>query len=344
MAESAEPEYTQVILKNGRYENPWKDFKFPNFGKLMKFLFATRDRSSIPSARELDKTLPVEAPDYQKLNNPPGNDIQVTWIGHATVLVQFDGVSVLTDPIFSQRCSMSQWFGPKRFRPVPCQIKDLPKIDIVVISHNHYDHLDHGSVVELNQRFGSDLAWYVPAGTKAWMSDVGCKNVTEMSWWDEQAFRPNPSIKLACTPCQHWCKRSVTDTNKALWCSWLVKGPRHSFYFAGDTGYCDGFKQIGRKYGPISFAAIPIGAYEPRDFMKSQHVNPEEAVKIHEDIQSEHSLGIHWATFKLTVEHYLEPRSKLAEELRRKGLSLSSFFTLPHGRVHTVNKDKLGDS
>ncbi|XP_052091308.1 N-acyl-phosphatidylethanolamine-hydrolyzing phospholipase D-like isoform X2 [Mytilus californianus] len=330
-----------IVLKNGCYENPWKGFKFPGLGGLLKFIFISKDNSNIPKSQELDKTLPVEKPDFARLNNPPPNDIQVTWIGHASVLVQFDGLTVLTDPIFSQRASMSQWFGPKRFRPIPCEVQELPNINIVVISHTHYDHLDHGSVQQLNERFGKDLAWYVPKGTKQWMTNVGCENVTELTWWEESVFPKNTDVKLVCTPCQHWCKRNLIDTNKALWGSWIVKGPNYSFYFAGDTAYCEGFEQIGRKYGPFSFAAIPIGAYEPRNFMKNQHVNPEEAVKIHEDIKAENSLGIHWGTFKLTTEHYLEPRSKLTEELKNKNIPISSFFTLPHGRVHVIGKDKL---
>ena len=164
----------------------------------------------------MDKILPVETPDFDRLNNPPVNDIQVTWIGHASVLVQFDGVSVLTDPIFSERCAPTQWSGPRRFRPVPCEIKKLPKVDIVVISHTHYDHLDHGSVKQLNERFGKDLSWYVPAGSKQWMTNVGCENVTELSWWEEATFPNKPDIKLAFTPAQHWCRRNLMDFNKVI--------------------------------------------------------------------------------------------------------------------------------
>ena len=136
------------------------------------------------------------------------------WIGHASILVQFDGITVLTDPIFSNRCSPSQLFGDKRYRPPPCEIEELPTVDAVVISHTHYDHLDLNSVKRLNQKFGDKLRWYVPMGTKQWMMRVGCKNVIELSWWEEDKFPGNPEIKFACTPTQHWCKRTIFDTNK----------------------------------------------------------------------------------------------------------------------------------
>ena len=138
------------------------------------------------------------------------------WIGHATVLAQLDGFTVMTDPVFSQRASVSQWLGPKRYRDPPCTIDELPKLDAVLISHNHYDHLDHGSVVALNKRFGKDLKWFVPLGLKRWFSEVGCENVVEMTWWDEQKVEGSDSkgVRVACTPCQHWCKRGAVDDNR----------------------------------------------------------------------------------------------------------------------------------
>ncbi|KAJ8301568.1 hypothetical protein KUTeg_020555 [Tegillarca granosa] len=239
--------YTQPLFdeKSKTYKNPWKTWSEPQFTNVLKFIWGETDHSNIPETRVLDKELPVLTPDFARLKSFPKSGVQMMWIGHASVLVQFDGISVLTDPVFSQRASPLQIMGPKRYRPPPCKIEELPHVDAVVISHNHYDHLDYGSVKKLNAKFGDKLWWYVPAGTKQWMVDTGCSNVVELSWWEESKYPNDPKISFA------------------LWGSWVVKGPNHSFYFAGDTGYCEGFKQIGRKYGPITSAAIPIGAYEP---------------------------------------------------------------------------------
>ncbi|XP_050413923.1 N-acyl-phosphatidylethanolamine-hydrolyzing phospholipase D isoform X1 [Patella vulgata] len=333
-------ELTRPLFKDGCFYNPWKTWRDPKLTNLFKFIVTEKDNSNIPGEKELDIHLPIIQPDLTEFDRPVLTGVKTMWIGHASVLVKFDDITVLTDPVFSERCSIVSFAGPKRYRRVPCQIKDLPKIDAVVISHNHYDHLDLSSVKELNQKFGKDLRWYVPQGMKKWMSDSGCENVEEMTWWEEQQFPGKPDVKFVSTPAQHWSKRGVTDTNKALWGGWAVIGPKHSFYFAGDTGYCEGFKEIGEKYGPFTLAAIPIGAYEPRWFMCPQHVDPVEAVDIHLDIKAEHSLGIHWGTFKLTYEPYMEPKEKLEEELKKRSISLDEFITLKHGEIKTVGYDE----
>ena len=198
------------------------------------------------------------------------DSIQVTWIGHATVLVQMEGLNILTDPVFSEYCGNIQRFGVKRYRPVPCTVDELPDIDAVCISHNHYDHLDHDTVCDLNKRFRDKVHWYVPLGLLKWMKNCGCKNVVELEWWDEHShpkFTENSKatpVKFAFTPAQHWCRRGLNDVNEVLWGSWSIIGPRHRFFFAADSGYCHIFKQIGKRYGPFDLAAIPIGAYEPR--------------------------------------------------------------------------------
>lgn len=331
-------ELVKPIYKSGVFKSPFDTWKFPSFWDLMGLMKAFRfnDTSGIPlgNQEKLDRTLPIVKPDNEKMQNPPQSGVQVMWIGHASVLVQIDGISVLTDPVFSARCSPLQIYGNKRFRDPPCTIEELPNIDAVVISHNHYDHLDYNSVKALNKRFGSKLCWYVAQGQAQWMKSSGCENVVELSWWDEHRQEKNgKEFVFACTPSQHWCQRTAFDRNKALWCSWVVKGPENSLFFGGDTGYCSAFKQIGKKYGPITFAAIPIGAYCPRWFMKPQHVDPEEAVQVHEDLGAKTSIGIHWGTFKMSVEPYMEPKEKLAEAVKKKGLSADAFYTLYHGEV-----------
>lgn len=205
--------------------------------------------------------MPVVEPDTDSLQNPPEDGLQVTWIGHATVLVQMDGLNILTDPVLQDYIGPTRFGSTKRYRPLPCKVNDLPKIDAVIISHNHYDHLCSATVDELNKRFGNEICWYVPMGTGQWMMDCGCENVQEMDWWNG---KKQGSVMFYFTPSQHWCRRGVSDENLALWGSWSIVGQKHRFFFGGDTGYCDVFKIIGEKFGPFDLAAIPIGAYEPR--------------------------------------------------------------------------------
>ncbi|KAM7334103.1 hypothetical protein ACRRTK_007423 [Alexandromys fortis] len=217
--------------------------------------------------------------------------------------------------------------------PPPCTISELPPIDAVLISHNRYDHLHYGSVLALNERFGSGLRWFVPLGLLDWMQKWGCEDVIELDWWEENFVPGHDKVTFVFTPSQHWCKRTL------LWGSWSVLGLWNRFFFAGDTGYCPGFKEIGKRFGPFDLAAIPIGAYEPRWFMKYQHVDPEDAVRIHIDIQTKRSVGIHWGTFALANEHYLEPPAKLKEALERYGLKTEDFFVLKHGESRYLNTD-----
>ncbi|XP_025096371.1 N-acyl-phosphatidylethanolamine-hydrolyzing phospholipase D-like isoform X2 [Pomacea canaliculata] len=328
-----EEEYSMPVIKNGKFHNPWDTWRQPSFSGIMKLFITTKNETNLPSEEDLDEILPIFTPDIREFDRSLISGVRMLWIGHATVVAQLDGFTVMTDPVFSMRSSPIQAIGPKRIRKPPCTIEELPKVDAVVISHNHYDHLDYASVVALNQRFGENLQWFVPMGLKGWMNNAGCENVVEMTWWQEHEVQSHPGVKVACTPCQHWCKRNVSDTNEVLWSSWCILGPKNSFHFAGDTGYCCGFKQIGRKYGPFTAAAIPIGAYHPRWFMSPQHVDPQQAVDIHQDIQSKSSLGIHWGTFMLTYEPYLEPRELLKLELEKREMNPSSFVTVNHGAI-----------
>ena len=168
------------------------------------------------SSQELDRQLPILRPDFDLLSKPPERGIRTTWIGHATVLIQMEGASVLMDPVFSERCSPSQWFGPKRFRSAACQVDELPEINAVLISHNHYDHLDANSVRTLNDRFGPRLRWYVPLGLKSWMRDMSCDNVVELDWWEEDVIPDVPDVKIAFVPSCHWTKRTPRNEYKVF--------------------------------------------------------------------------------------------------------------------------------
>ncbi|XP_782815.3 N-acyl-phosphatidylethanolamine-hydrolyzing phospholipase D isoform X2 [Strongylocentrotus purpuratus] len=334
---------TPSRFRNGRYENPWETWSMPSFGNVLKWWLFSKNNSNVPSKSTLEKTLPVLKPAHDEIKVPPISGVRVTWIGHATALVQFDGISVLTDPVFSDRCGPMSWMGPKRYRPPPCQVKDLPKIDAVVISHSHFDHLDAPSVSALNARFGSDLRWFVPLGVLDWMAGMGCENVIEMDWWQENCIPTHSDVTFAFTPAQHWGQRTPTDRFKTLWGSWCIMGPNNSFFFAGDTGYCRGFEEIGRRYGPFDLAAIPIGAYEPRWFKRPVHCSPTEAVQIHEDVNSRKSVGIHWGTFRLGSEHYLDPPKEMKKALESKGLPLEDFFVMKHGESRLLLEEMETD-
>jgi N-acyl-phosphatidylethanolamine-hydrolysing phospholipase D len=323
---------------------------FPNIGHEGTFSDFLKWRRTVvkvetPTAEELEK-LPVLDLDSQRLENPPKDKIQVTWIGHASVLVQWDGWNVLADPIFSERCSPVQFAGPARVRPSPVQAEDLCcPIDAVVISHNHYDHLDKDSVIGLAKRHPPPM-WFVPLGMKKWMADCGVRNVVEMDWSEEAVLSSADKVdlKVSCLPCQHWCSRTPTDKNKCLWSSWLcsTSGNGANFFFGGDTGYCPMFKKVGDLHGPISFSAIPIGAYghpTERWFHSPSHMNPEEAVKTHSDLKSKQSLGIHWGTFQLTAEPILEPPQLLKEALKTSGISPDEFVVFKHGETRTYKKE-----
>jgi N-acyl-phosphatidylethanolamine-hydrolysing phospholipase D len=259
----------------------------------------------------------------------------VTWISHATALLQINGMNVITDPIFSERASPFSFIGPKRKVPLNITPEQLPHIDVVVISHNHYDHLDQASVEKLNSQAGGPPLFLVPLGVKEWMAGVGITNVREMDWWDKTSAG---KLDISFVPAQHWSARSLTDRSETLWGGWVIKtaeGAPHPFsvFFAGDTGYSKDFQDIGRKFGSFDFALIPIGAYAPRWFMHGQHVDPEQAVQIHKDVHAKRSIGIHWGTFELADEPLDEPPQLLAEAVKKAGLPAQEFTVLKHGET-----------
>ncbi|XP_038068617.1 N-acyl-phosphatidylethanolamine-hydrolyzing phospholipase D-like [Patiria miniata] len=344
---------TKSVLEHGRYRNPrsWDTWRQPSFITAIKLMF-TRSQNGLPSKQELERTLPMNVTNGTVIGSPPDSGIKVTWFGHASLLVQFDGVSILTDPIFSSFCGPASLVGYKRYRPAPCTVEELPKVHAVVISHSHFDHLDLPTVKQLNRKFKSDLRWFVPSGMKSWFTRAGVEDVVELIWWEDtcnyiQLGRDTSTrVRFFFTPAQHWSMRNGIDTNKSLWGSWSILGPNNRFFFAGDTGYCSNvFKEIGQKFGPFDVAAIPIGAYKPKALLSPQHVDPSEAVQIHSDIQARHSVGIHWGTFELGKEHYLAPREDLKKALEKARLDGHNidFFTLQHGETMLLADKKTGN-
>lgn len=299
----------------------------PEFLDFLKWRWR-RLYKNIPPPEAYDLPVARNDPAFLKANQ---DKTTLTWIGHATVLLQLHGKNILTDPHFSERASPVQWAGPKRVVPPGLSMAALPRIDMVVISHDHYDSLDKPSIMALYNRTGGDrTVFFVPLGLKAWFEDLGIKRVHEMDWWEKQPYQ---DLEVIAVPARHWSKRRPFERNKTLWGGWIIRSPEFSFFFCGDTGYSRVFKEIGDRFGPMDLSAIPIGAYAPRPFMQSHHVTPEEAVQIHLDVRSKKSVAIHWGTFILTDEPLDEPPKRLQRALAKKGLSRNAFWVLQHGQT-----------
>lgn len=267
------------------------------------------------------ESLPLDTPNFQA---PKPN---ATWLGHATYLIQFSDLNLITDPVFSKRCSPSQLVGPKRYTPMPIDKRDLPDIDVVLISHNHYDHLDKASILYLHKRY--QPLFVLPAGVRAWFERLGITHNLELSWWQEAEVRGH---RIFCLPAQHFSGRGVKK-NTTLWCSWMLEHPESRMYFAGDTGYSKDFKDINKVFPNVDIALLPIGAYAPESFFGPVHCSPEEAVQMHIDLQAKHSLAMHWGTFILTLEPIEEPPKRIAAAMKNRGLAQDAFQVLRHGQT-----------
>lgn len=256
---------------------------------------------------------------------------RVTWIGQATVLIQHAGINVLTDPMFSERASPVSFAGPSRVTAPGLSFDELPPIDLVVISHDHFDHLDRQSI----RRLGNGPRYFVPLGLKDWLADAGIDpaRVVELDWWQQATADALPvDVDVVATPAQHVSGRSLTDRNQRLWASWVVRWPDFSIWFGGDTGYNEHqFKAIGKRFDGFDLAIIPIGSYAPRAYMRNFHLDPEQAVQVHQDVRARRSMAVHWGTFDLTAEHLLEPPQLLEDALRTAGLAPEVFTPFAFG-------------
>lgn len=272
--------------------------------------------------------LPRRQPDVALLRDNRSRNL-LTWIGHSSFLLQFAGRNLITDPHLSARASPFTFAGPKRYTEPAMTYADLPPMDIALISHNHYDHLDEPTVRRL-AREHPQLHFVVPLGVKAWFLKRGIDRVTELDWWDSADIG---GLKVHAVPAQHFSGRGAHDGNATLWCGFVVESADQRCYFAGDTGYSPDFADIGQRFAPIDLALIPIGAYAPRWFMQAMHINPDEAVLIHQDIGAKQSVAMHWGTFRLTEEPLDEPPQHLTAALDRAGIARERFWVLEHGET-----------
>jgi N-acyl-phosphatidylethanolamine-hydrolysing phospholipase D len=257
----------------------------------------------------------------------------LTWIGHSTFLFQRDGLNIVTDPHLSRRASPSQFAGPKRFVDPAMGFADLPRLDLALISHNHYDHLDDITVRRL-ARDHEGITFVVPMGLKKWFARRRIQNVIELDLWQSADVH---GASVHCVPVQHFSGRSATDRNATLWCGFVMQmRDGYRMFFAGDTGYSRDFRDIGQRFAPIDLSLLPIGAYDPRWFMQPVHVNPEEAVRIHQDVKSRQSVAMHWGTFRLTLEPLDEPPKKLREALAAAKVPEENFWVMRPGETRRL--------
>ncbi len=252
----------------------------------------------------------------------------VTWIGHSTCFIQCDGINILTDPVWSDKIGPVSWAGDARAVDPGIELNKLPPIDIVLISHNHYDHLDEQTILTLAKNPAT--RFFVPLRIRDWFEDRGISNVEELDWWEGVSYN---GLKIICTPTQHFSGRWLSDHNSTLWCSWVVLGKKRRLYFGGDTGYFNGFTDIGKKFGPFDLTVLPIGAYEPRELMKPVHMNPADAVQAFLDLKGKKMMAVHWGTFKQTDEPLEEPPKKLQEEIVKRNLHPEDFLIFMVGET-----------
>jgi len=322
------------------FKNPWPSFTAPTFPALFKTRFTNSNKNFVPVPSTRETLVQVRKPDFTLTKS----GLKATWIGHASFLIETTreqdaerGVRILLDPVWSDRVGPYGLVGPVRFTPPPCTIDELPQIDAVCISHDHYDHLDSDTLKKVNAKENGNLHFVVSLGVKAVLLNLGigirAEQITELDWWDsiQLSVTGAGSVNLTCAPAQHQSGRAPFGTGKfwtTLWCSWILQEPSPAgkkLFFAGDTGYCHvtsdaqlshhsaphppcpAFAEIGLLYGPFDLALLPIGCYSPRSVLSGQHSSPEDSIAIHKDVKSKKSIGMHYGAIRGGISAYYEP-------------------------------------
>jgi L-ascorbate metabolism protein UlaG (beta-lactamase superfamily) len=311
-----------------KFRNPGETFK-PSFLDVLRWSLTRR---------------PKRWPKFVKNNvHPPPpalvatGELAVTFIGHSSFLLRFHGATILTDPVLSERSSPVSWAGPKRVRPPGLTFEQLPRVDFVLLSHDHYDHADRATLARLGEAFNSLFV----AGLKnaPFLRSLKIKQIVELDWW--QSHRINDDATVTMTPARHFSGRTPWGRDTTLWGGFMLEMEGWRIYYAGDSGYGGHFKEIGRRFPNPDLAFIPIGAYEPRWFMSRVHINPAEAVEAHFDVGARKSIAMHFGTFQLTDEDIDEPAQALGSALAEKGIAPEKFRTLEPGQTVLLRKSEL---
>lgn len=315
---------------DGRFRNPWPDAEPRSLKALFRWW---RDRMrNRPPDRAKDPAFPRMEPAFATPRAAP-DQLTITWIGHSVLLLQIGGKNVLTDPQFGKRASPVSFAGPARWVAPGVALDALPPIDLVLLSHNHYDHLDIGSVQAIARRW-PEAPWVVPLKLGTFLLHLGVAHAIELDWWERRAVA---GLEIAATPAQHFSARTPFNRNRTLWCGFTLAAGERRVFFAGDTGYHPEFGRIGTELGPFDAALLPVGAYEPAWFMQPIHMNPEEAVRAFGDLTDGGARGvlvpIHWGTFRLTVEPMDEPPARTRAAWSAAGLPAERLWVPRHGET-----------
>ena len=320
----------------GGFRNPWPHAQAHGLRDFLKWSLVERRRN--PRRHDPDpSTFARVAPGFVAPRAAPG-EITVTWVGHTSFLIQISGLNVLTDPIWSERASPVQFAGPRRWVAPGIDFDRLPPIDCVVLSHDHYDHLDSGTVSRIAARYPA-ATWFAPLGVGSFLRQRGARDVTERDWWEQAAAGP---LELTCVPAQHFSGRSLGGRNQTLWCGWSLRSGSRAALFAGDTALHPEFGSIASRCGPFEIAVLPIGAYEPRWFMGSVHMNPEDCVEAARRLtagQGDKRIIVaasHWGTFKLTDEPMDEPPVRMRSAWQVAGFEADDLWIMRHGETRKL--------
>ena len=320
-----------------RYSNPWPGSVEHGLGSLLKWM-AERARQRRPAdpPRASFTTL---SPAFHSPRASEGT-LTATWVGHASTLLQLGSLNILTDPMWGERASPVRFAGPRRWVQPGIWFEDLPPVDLVVLSHDHYDPFDRRTLRRIARRH-TDARWVAPVGVGRHLRRLGATAVSEHGWWDRETTT-DLGLTVACTPAKHFSGRTPWSRNRTLWSGWVLKAGGRSVFFAGDTAWHPEFPQIARRFGPFDLSLIPIGAYEPQWMMQPVHMNPEEAVRAYGDVAAVHRergwtspamVPIHWGTFKLSDEPLDEPPRRLMAAWAAAGHDPRSLWLLQHGET-----------
>ncbi|QTN33824.1 MBL fold metallo-hydrolase [Akkermansiaceae bacterium] len=317
---------------NPRFSNPWPHPKHGLRDVIRwKLGLGIREQARLPDAP--DTPAPWAPLDPESIAGVPPSGWRAVWLGHASFLIQGCGLSLLIDPVFSNHCAPLPFPSLRRLIPPPCALGGLPRIDAVLLTHSHYDHLDLPTLRAL----GTGTPLLVSEGHGKWLRKKRFREVNEIAWHGSLPL--TSGVKATATPAQHFTARSPFDRDQAHWCGWRIDSPEGSLWHAGDSGYCAGFRGIGETYGDVDFGMIPIGAYQPRHIMRPVHLNPDEAAEVFLDTRCRRAVGMHWGTFRLTDEPMGEPPLLLESALLAKRIPPESFLSGVVGKIIEIPRN-----